>query len=394
MGNQVSKTIEQGREKNKERKAKKEQRRRSTISLGTSAGGQSTSSITTATNTSANYEWVEQHREEEKPVTLRRKSVTEFFMKRKQSLKSIINQDEFREMDRQQRQHYLLKSARKTNFWAPVNPSAEVIVDVGCGNGIWAMEMAQQFPGAKVYGLDVSPPNEQQSNPKNLSYQRADMFERFQFTDASVDYIFMRSMGLVIKDDKWDAVLKEFLRILKPGGIIELFEAGMLVGYLEEFYIYFSIFIWFGPIVFTLAFRLMVTTHSYSTIDLIHHNPGPVLHAFDGFFSAQCADMGLDFQFTHTLQDKMQECGFADVAKRTLDIPLGEWPTDPELKQFGFINKETNKTLFKTMKNFYVTQWGITPDDYDLAVQEALDEFDEYHGFTRFNVFIAQKPAA
>ncbi|RUS17233.1 S-adenosyl-L-methionine-dependent methyltransferase [Endogone sp. FLAS-F59071] len=352
MGNQVSKVVAEKQKRSDKRVKKDNSRRRSTISLGTS-GDQSTSSLTTANTTSANYEWLEQQRVEEKPTLInpRRKSVTEFFMKRKQSLKSIINQDEFREIDRLQRQHYLLKSARKTNFWAPINPNAELILDVGCGNGIWALEVAQQFPNAQVTGIDLSPPNEQQSNPKNLSYQRADMFEGLKFSDASVDYIFMRSMGLVIKDDKWASVLKEFLRVLKPGGMVELFEA-----------------------------------------DLIHHNPGPVLHAFDGFFSSQCDEMGLDFTFTERLHERIQNCGFVDVSRRTLDIPLGEWPTDTELKQFGFINKETNKSLFKTMKNFYVVQWGITTDDYDLAVQEALEEFDEYHGFTRFNVFIAQKP--
>lgn len=63
-----------------------------------------------------------------------------------------------------------------------------------------------------------------------------------------------------------------------------------------------------------------------------------------------------------------------------------------ELKQFGFINKEIQKASFRNKKNFYVSKWGITPEDYEIAVQEVLNEFDEYHGFTRFNYYIAKKP--
>jgi hypothetical protein len=34
-------------------------------------------------------------------------------------------------------------------------------------------------------------------------------------------------MGQTIKTDKWEFVLKEMYRTLKPGGFIELFESGM-----------------------------------------------------------------------------------------------------------------------------------------------------------------------
>ena len=64
-----------------------------------------------------------------------------------------------------------------------------------------------------------------------------------------------------------------------------------------------------------------------------------------------------------------------------------------ELKQFGFINKEIQKAYLRNRKAFYITKWGITPDDYELAVQEVLAEFEDYHGFTRYNCWTAKKSA-
>lgn len=63
-----------------------------------------------------------------------------------------------------------------------------------------------------------------------------------------------------------------------------------------------------------------------------------------------------------------------------------------ELKQFGFINKEIQKALLKNKKNTYVPKWGISPAEYDLAVSEVLDEYEEFKSFSRFNCWIARKP--
>lgn len=94
-------------------------------------------------------------------------------------------------------------------------------------------------------------------------------------------------MGQSIQKDQWTHVLSEMLRVLKPGGTIELVEA-----------------------------------------DLIHHNPGPVQRAFDEFYQNQCAENGLDFGFTGIIDNELETIGFSELDHRTLDIPIGEWPQD------------------------------------------------------------------
>ncbi|KAG2232050.1 hypothetical protein INT48_009398 [Thamnidium elegans] len=333
MGNQASKVIEKTKER-KERRSKNN-RRRSTITLG----GRSHSSLVMAATKSmqANYDWIDEKQDPSlistPPVTKsRRQSITEFFSGRKKSLV----QDDFKEYDRLQRQHYLLKSARKSNIWGVIEDGM-TIVDVGTGNGIWALEMASEQLNCKVIGLDLRPPAEQQGKPKNLNYHEADITETWPLESESVDYIFQRNMGQSIQKDQWPHVLNEMLRVLKPGGTIELVEA-----------------------------------------DLWHHNPGPVQRAFDEFYQQQCTELGLDFAFTEVIEKELDSIGFSEL--------------DLQLKQFGFINKEIQKAYLRNRKSFYISKWGVTPEDYELAVQEIMTEFEEYHGFSRFNCWIAKKP--
>lgn len=103
MGNQASKVIEKSKER-KERRSTRNNRRRSTITIGE----RSHSSLVMAANKNlkANYDWIDEKQDPSlihtpPPVTkTRRQSITEFFSSRKKSLA----QDDFREIDRLQRQ--------------------------------------------------------------------------------------------------------------------------------------------------------------------------------------------------------------------------------------------------------------------------------------------------
>lgn len=119
----------------------------------------------------------------------RRKSISEFFARRKQSLVSLhptIVEEDVKEYDRLQRQHYLLKSTRKGNTWAPIK-SPNVIVEAGTANGIWALEMATEYTNAQVLGLDLKPPAFQHGNPTNLRYNQTNINEPWPMNDDSVD---------------------------------------------------------------------------------------------------------------------------------------------------------------------------------------------------------------
>lgn len=95
-------------------------------------------------------------------------------------------------------------------------------------------------------------------------------------------------MYLHIQKDQWPKVLEEMFRVLKPGGYIELIES-----------------------------------------DMWHHNSGPVQIAFQTFYKEQCKLLDLDLEIADSLDAIIVEKGFELVEKRTLDIPIGEWATEP-----------------------------------------------------------------
>src|SRR5262245_32391410 len=54
-------------------------------------------------------------------------------------------------------QHYLVRRILGGNHQAPLQ-HPQRILDVGCGTGRWAVEMAAEFPGVRVIGLDLVRP--------------------------------------------------------------------------------------------------------------------------------------------------------------------------------------------------------------------------------------------
>ncbi|KAI9498012.1 S-adenosyl-L-methionine-dependent methyltransferase [Zychaea mexicana] len=132
------------------------------------------------------------------------------------------------EQDRMVAQHYILRTAFDGDFAAPIRTNLDkgsVVLDIGCGPGTWCMEMATEFPRSTFIGIDRVSNYPRDIKPKNCIFRTCSVQNLpLPFPDNSVDYIFQRDLNWDLQAHQWSPLVREFLRVLKPGGWIELVE--------------------------------------------------------------------------------------------------------------------------------------------------------------------------
>lgn len=113
------------------------------------------------------------------------------------------------------------------NFTAPVEDGLNrgiKVLDIGCGSGVWTLEMARDFPASKFVGIDSEKRYLPQKNiPENCTFVVANTL-KLPFPDNEFDYTFQRTMVLAYSPPEWIKVVAELIRVTKPGGMVELFE--------------------------------------------------------------------------------------------------------------------------------------------------------------------------
>jgi SAM-dependent methyltransferase len=138
----------------------------------------------------------------------------------------ILPKDE-QEINRLDFQHFLLYHALGGNYAAPITQPGSIL-DVGCGTGRWAMEIAQTFPRANVIGLDiVTPVPSVEKPPENYLFMNGNVLEGLPFANASFDFVHMRLLFMAIPANRWPFAVRELARVTRPGGWIELVEGGL-----------------------------------------------------------------------------------------------------------------------------------------------------------------------
>ncbi|KAK2051198.1 methyltransferase domain-containing protein [Colletotrichum caudatum] len=101
------------------------------------------------------------------------------------------------------------------------------ILDIGCGTGIFTVQLARLFPSAEVIGVDLSPvPAGRHGDAPNARFllgSVADLLGRGELAAGSFDYVFQRLTILGIVG--WEAHLRDVVApLLAPGGVVELQE--------------------------------------------------------------------------------------------------------------------------------------------------------------------------
>lgn len=103
--------------------------------------------------------------------------------------------------------------------WVKFKP--ETILDVGTGTGWGVQGLFQKYPSAKVMAMDLSLPMLQQARNKGRWFRKPGLIcgdaEALPLEDQSVDLIFS---SLMLQWCDPQIVFNEFLRVLKPGGLL------------------------------------------------------------------------------------------------------------------------------------------------------------------------------
>jgi SAM-dependent methyltransferase len=96
------------------------------------------------------------------------------------------------------------------------------IFDVGTVTGLWAIDVADEYPSAQVIGTDLSPIQPGWVPPNVQFYIEDAETEWIYDADDSFDLIHTRIMGGSLGD--WDKFVGQAYSHLKPGGWLELHE--------------------------------------------------------------------------------------------------------------------------------------------------------------------------
>jgi ubiquinone/menaquinone biosynthesis C-methylase UbiE len=105
---------------------------------------------------------------------------------------------------------------------SPLSKPAKIL-EVGCGTGHMTSIIAERFPSAKIYGVDLSPiPSSIRPKPQNVEFIQGNILEledeRLQ--EGTSDYIFHRMLVAGITD--WPGYIKKCFTLLKPCGYLEM----------------------------------------------------------------------------------------------------------------------------------------------------------------------------
>jgi predicted O-methyltransferase YrrM len=105
------------------------------------------------------------------------------------------------------------------------------VLDVGCGPGHWALDLAACLPSSEVTGIDTSATRiasaSSQAHARGLSNVRflcLDASQPLSLPDASFDLIHARFVQSFLPMAAWPLFLAECQRLLRPGGLLVLVE--------------------------------------------------------------------------------------------------------------------------------------------------------------------------
>jgi ubiquinone/menaquinone biosynthesis C-methylase UbiE len=121
-------------------------------------------------------------------------------------------------------QHHIALAQKIT---LPADGKVETVVDLGCGIGRLTIALAQRFPDAQVWGLDVGGPLVRYAHKRAVQLNVPVHFaqrlaEDTKFADGSIDLVTAYILFHEVTPEAARVICAEAFRILRPGGVFDV----------------------------------------------------------------------------------------------------------------------------------------------------------------------------
>jgi len=131
-------------------------------------------------------------------------------------------------------QHYMFRLAFGGDYSAPIQGIGDIL-DVACGTGRWARDLARRFPTANVVGFDISRTlldaslaEGTDTMPENCTFVSGDALQPFAFPDSAFSFVMARACSSFIPTAQWPLVVGQMARVTQPGGWVEVRDFGQV----------------------------------------------------------------------------------------------------------------------------------------------------------------------
>ncbi|KAJ5685877.1 hypothetical protein N7536_008496 [Penicillium majusculum] len=261
------------------------------------------------------------------------------------------------EQDRMDLTHHIWLLMMKGELHKAPVTNPQKILDLGTGTGIWALDIAEKFPTARVIGNDISAIQPNWVTP-NVEFIIEDFENEWLYEKESFDFIHARLLSGCVAD--WSQFFARIFDHVKPGGYFEIQESAVW-GWSDD-----------GTL----------------------KPDSPLLQYLHALNTAGKA-MGRELNIYHKLEQWMIDAGFEDVQQFTYLLPYSPWPRDPHLKECGKYQAVMAQQAVESYGLRLCTQvlgWGAEPARIFQAMVKKHLRDKHMHAYVKEVAVYGRKP--
>ncbi|KAI8078284.1 S-adenosyl-L-methionine-dependent methyltransferase [Gilbertella persicaria] len=265
-----------------------------------------------------------------------------------QDVAYILPNDQ-KEVERLHLNHLMFKNVLGGLYKSPMHEQLQKgirVLDIGCGPGMWTLDMARLYPNSEFIGVDMANVFLTEDMPPNVKFQILNAGTGLDyFEDNSFNFVFQRFLLMGFPVEQYIRSVQEMKRILKPGGYIEVMEL------INEY-----------------------------------RNGGPALKNMDGWINQALVARNMDSFIAEKISTFFLDAEFRDIEDINYDVPIGPWGGE-----LGNMYLGVQHLALPAVKVMINELTSVTNEEYEANLEEAFKEFNTREISTRFKLVYAHK---